>query len=988
MIAFGLDQFLPFQGDIKMSIDRNSRMPVCAASNRVTQCRRSRLFGFAALMLAALPLCPNAVHAQMTVTPGGTVQLNATTATNATTNTDGANASSLDQIQLWDNGTPIIATTDGVDSITGNGLTLQETGATTGAISMTNAGSSSISSSSGIGLQMIGNGGGVTYTDTGSNSITGNTAGMTASETGSGAISLTANGTVVGNTGDGIDVSAADGGVQATINNYVDGNLTGMNAIATGNGAVALTITGAVIGNTGDGIDVSAGDGGVQAMLNGYVNGNLAGMNAIATGNGAIALTVNGTVTGNTGDGIDMSAGDGGVQATINGDVNGTHTGLSASVTGAGSIAITNSGTISGGTAAIAIAAPSGGTVTIINNAGGNIGNNAGGGGLAILSTTATGADEITNAGSLTGEIALSDQSNSFTNSGAWGVQDGAADAADFGASGLNTLTNSGTINAASGSATTATFTGIETVNNAGTINVNGTAYFEGSGSFANAGLIDMGSATSVLALNVAVSGNTYTPGAAPFNFAGGTGSTLGLAGSLGAVGSSGANVMSDRLVINGTATGTTGILFSDTNAGGAGAYNPVGITLVAVNGASTNAFYLQGVSGAGETFEPSIGPMGAIKKGFWIYPLLQTLHATAVADGLTATGSSEYRLYGLPGVEALQLPLAVAGAQDIWYDTVLDWSDRQDELRKHWSGVYGPEDAYRGGQFNFWMKATGNWDNRSNTSSLDPYAPVPGSLPGFDTSFNQTTSSVQVGTDVGFNGFLGEDGVLVFGTSLGFVDSALDFKTTNNTFKYLGATVEATADYLNGGLFWDTAIKTDLLQLNVNQISLSSFGATAQSIEADTWGVQSSAGYHIGFDTNPAASYLEPLVTLAYTRSDFGNFSDIGTATRFNSSDTFRGALGARFGGELFDSGSRIVDASLTGNYWNEFTNNSGVTLLTTGPAVTLNDIRAKGFGQVTGQVNVADKGTGFGGFIDAGAKFNGQFTSIEASGGISYKW
>ena len=59
---------------------------------------------------------------------------------------------------------------------------------------------------------------------------------------------------------------------------------------------------------------------------------------------------------------------------------------------------------------------------------------------------------------------------------------------------------------------------------------------------------------------------------------------------------------------------------------------------------------------------------MGAIQKGFFLYPLLQD-HGAAVADGLTGANSSEYRLYGLPGSELLTLPFAITGAQNIWLD-------------------------------------------------------------------------------------------------------------------------------------------------------------------------------------------------------------------------------------------------------------------------------------------------------------------------------
>ena len=64
---------------------------------------------------------------------------------------------------------------------------------------------------------------------------------------------------------------------------------------------------------------------------------------------------------------------------------------------------------------------------------------------------------------------------------------------------------------------------------------------------------------------------------------------------------------------------------------------------------------------------------------------------------------------------------------------------------------------------------------------------------------------------------------------------------------------------------------------------------------------------------------------------------------------------------------------------------NTTGVTLLTAGPGITLDDsLRTKGYGEVRGLVDVAIKGAGF---VDGGAKFNNQFTTIAAKDGVRYR-
>ncbi len=130
---------------------------------RTTRTNLLATTGLAALMLAALAVHP--AHAAMTVTPTGSVTVTSNTATTATTNTDGTNASSLDRIQLWDNGISINASVTG-GTITGNGLALEETGGAAASITVTST--KSITSSSGIGLLLLGNGGAISFTDTSS----------------------------------------------------------------------------------------------------------------------------------------------------------------------------------------------------------------------------------------------------------------------------------------------------------------------------------------------------------------------------------------------------------------------------------------------------------------------------------------------------------------------------------------------------------------------------------------------------------------------------------------------------------------------------------------------------------------------------------------------------------------------------------------------------------------------------------------------------
>ena len=558
-----------------------------------------------------------------------------------------------------------------------------------------------------------------------------------------------------------------------------------------------------------------------------------------------------------------------------------------------------------------------------------------------------------------------------------------------------------------------------QTVTNTGTMNVSGSLRFLSDATFFNAGgLINMQTlptvTTDVTSLNVNVgagaASNTYTPGLA-YNFVGGVNSRLGLDTFVGAVSSTGANVPSDRLLISGTATSKTNILLNDTNPG-SGAYNPTGITLVGVNGASSNAFTLNSLTCNGGACSGEVlykadgglagGPMGAIQKGFWKYYLLQS-HSAATHDGLTGPNSSEYRLYGLPGVEAFQLAVATEGLQNIFFDTALEWEDRQDDLRRWLRATQNRLAGAAGGGADMpvkavqaapgyaastgpgvWLKATGNWINRNSTQNLSDLVSAAAVLPAVNVSYDQDIYSLQGGVDFGREGVFSPADAGVVGITGGYIDSNLRFKDLPNSFKYTGGTVGVYGTYLNRGFFADALFKADFLTLKMDLNTLGVVGFSGSSVHANNLG---GLG-HVGYRFDWGRWYFEPRGTLAYVRSDIGDFTALGTTVSFNNGESFRGAAGARFGGVLMRSGPYVLDASVTGQYWDQFSHKNGVVFASTGPSLTLYPNDLKGYGEVDGTLNLDNIGVGWSGFVKGGAKFNSDFKDYTARGGFRYQW
>ncbi len=335
--------------------------------------------------------------------------------------------------------------------------------------------------------------------------------------------------TTVGATSDGVRAIAGVG--TALVN--VTGNITTQGANSRGifaTGPLGVTVTNggtiSTAGATANGVDAASTTGPVAVTVN----------NVTTTGAGSRAVLLN-AVAGNA-------------TATVNGALRTSGTVADALTLNSGGSGIVNVGT--GGSFATAqgnfITLNSVGTSTL-NNAG-TIGNNANG--FALVATG--GPVTINNTGSLSSDIVLTAGADRINNSGTFlvGVNP------DFGA-GIDLFDNSGLVLVGSGAtaAVAPVFTGLETLTNSGTIDLrNGRA------------------------------GDTLT---LPGTYAG-TNGTLGLDVQFGAA------TPSDQLIVGGLASGTTTVALNQL-AASQPVFNPGTILVRAAAGSDINAFDLAGGS-------------------------------------------------------------------------------------------------------------------------------------------------------------------------------------------------------------------------------------------------------------------------------------------------------------------------------------------------------------------------------------------------------
>jgi hypothetical protein len=182
---------------------------------------------------------------------------------------------------------------------------------------------------------------------------------------------------------------------------------------------------------------------------------------------------------------------------------------------------------------------------------------------------------------------------------------------------------------------------------------------------------------------------------------------------------------------------------------------------------------------------------------------------------------------------------------------------------------------------------------------------------------------------------------------------------------------------------------KADILNMQLNTALGGLNGTGGPSVGLDTVGGIGEAGYRFSF----GQTFLEPIGTLTYAQTHIDGVNALnqwGANVNFGDGEDFRGAAGSRLGVTLPGVfGGRVLEAWILGRVWDEFLSNGNVVdLLNGGPEVTVNDNIGNVYGEVKGGLTLVSLGRGWSGFADAGVKFNNQFDTVTAKGGVNYQF
>ena len=740
------------------------------------------------------------------------------------------------------------------------------------------------------------------------------------------------------------EVNGGQAGIQATnYNEYSTGVLsvtTGAGSRVTGNygirvsrygsGDVTVDVAGDVSGYRRSGIMAEMESGNSTADLKvvtaagSSVYGRQEGIYALSFGAGDLTIEVNGDVESETRSGIhaDISSNGNGnmlVTTSAGSSITAAEYGIWARNGGYGDMRIAVDGDVSGYDAGVR-ALTSYSQITL--DVSGHVFNRSGAAGNLSIRLRSGAETYINNAGRITGTLDLTAFDDTFTNDGTWNT----ASVSEFG-QGDDDVLNNGLVRAGGteGAADTTEFIDLERLVNAGTISMVDEAKNGGSSISDNLLVDDYTSDGGRLALDVAL-------GAGPGSVA-------------------------DVLTVRGSTSGTTFIVVNETQAG-PGQFNPDGIVVATVEGAhSASDFDMLG---------------GYYSSGLYSYDIVYEQVVESEDD------DGRFLIKGFAGLHAFEVAAVVSGAQNVFFDTVSSWADRQNQLRD-WLGRQGvvtaaadPPVAEEVDGSGLWLTVRGTKAEREAEASITALD----SRYDFDTGYDQTTWSIMGGADFGAS--LGS-GTLLFGALAGYVSSSQELNASETEIDYEGGTFGAYASYLNNGFFASLLGKADLFTVDYDAAGA---GGSDDEASGTSLGFRADAGYRFGFGHGGA--YLEPVASLAAVWTEIDDFSLYDSTAEPGTNDALHLGGGARFG---FETSHLAV--SLTGRVWDVLSDGNEVGLVVPGTDLTsVTDPSFEGtFGEVSGQAAYRI-GQRTEASLAASYLFNDEQTTLTGAAGLSVSW
>ncbi|WP_420141088.1 autotransporter domain-containing protein [Sphingomonas sp.] len=698
-----------------------------------------------------------------------------------------------------------------------------------------------------------------------------------------------------GDNSPGVDVDGGDDPIDVDTGTVDTGGDNSPGVDVTGEGPITVD-TGPINtgGDNSPGIVVDGGTGPVVVDAGPITTGGGNSPGIIVETDSGDQTIVAGpiTVTGPGSDGIvATSPGCSAINITARGAISsGQGTGILAS--SACSVVVTTlpGAAVTGLVAGIDVTSGTGATITIGDAV-------SSGAGPALDVDGAPATVMIMPTGTVAGYVDLTDGDDLLTNAGRF---DATADSA-FGG-GSDRFVNTGTLAVRPGATAAGgvTLTGLE--------------------SFENSGLIDMRNT---------VLGDTLT---VPGNFVGSGGSTLAVD-----IPGSGTGI-ADRLIVGGSATGTTRVVLNPLSQG-VGLLLDRQVIVDAGAGSTPEAFVL-----AGET---------------------ATVGLVAYSLGFDPT-TNDYAVSGTPSDQAYGLLRVAEGARQIQYRGNDAWSGHMRSLRDG-RGV-GDGDGRRGSAL--WGQMFGAGTRLDNARDVTVF----GQTRTVATNSRQDYFGGQVGYD--FGGVTAENGA-VFGATAGYTNSTITFAPRSSQFRFDAINVGAYGAFSSGGFFANLLGRYEWYDVRATLP-----GIDRRKFDGKGYGAKAEVGMRFG----QSAFFVEPAASIEYARTDLDRLDAGVTTIAFDDGDGLRGTAGLRIGADAFKGDTRIRFYA-SGSVVHEFEGRNALRFLNGGQSLALAEGRIGTYGRGVVGFN-AVTASRVSGFIEATGDIGDGYRSGGARAGINVRF
>jgi outer membrane autotransporter protein len=531
-------------------------------------------------------------------------------------------------------------------------------------------------------------------------------------------------------------------------------------------------------------------------------------------------------------------------------------------------------------------------------------------------------------------------------------------------APGTATITNAGTIKGGSGYAVRVE-RGTLTLNNSGTIQgglllsdgndvINNTGTFivdkdsdfgAGTDLFKNGGTIKFATATApktykflnleklensgTIDLRNGVAGDNFSLSGA---YAGSGGAALGVDVNF-------ATGIADKLTVLGVATGSTKVLLGLT-AEQARLTAPAGITVAEVGtGSAANAFVLGSES----------QDIGFIRYGL-----------------AYDTATRRYLLQGVAGAGAYRQLNALDGATDAWHASANAWRTNEAAARE---ALWARDEKGNAKTNRLWAEIYGAVGKRDAASSIN----VGGAATNVDHDFKTKRIGGQMGFDLATRA--SEESGYRFGLTGGYLSSKLNSRVSADDIRLKTYNIGAYAGFTGGLMFGSLLAKYDHHDVEFDAVTT---GFDEKS-DGSTWGIEGEIGMQMGDDVY----FIEPVASLAWTRTDLDDLDALGQRLEFDTANGLRGKIGANFGGRGDLGGGNWLTYFASTKVVSDFGGKNRLTLVSGSQNDEISAERPKAFGEGVLRLGYLTA-SGFEAFVEAEGEIGKDHESIGGSAGI----